>query len=208
MTKITPDHVEWAVVGRLGLLLEETPHEKFNVTQSYALFTSILCWVLQHIRIPLEKAVSQGDQNGHELYKTPLQACVRDDPWRIHVHPTSRIASIGSRSIDVPATENFEAHTAFRFLKNLRDATAHGDARNVTPFNVENFLVGFSFLCEERDKKGKTIWEGKISLLESDMRRIGIELARMYCNAIRRSAPHDQDNKFGRDARYIRETAA
>jgi hypothetical protein len=52
MAEITKVHVEWAVVGRLRLLLEETPHKKFNVTQSYALFTSILCWVLQHIRTP------------------------------------------------------------------------------------------------------------------------------------------------------------
>jgi hypothetical protein len=154
MVEITKVHAEWAVVGRLRLLLEETPHEKFNVTQSYALFTSILCWVLQHIRIPDVDAVSQGDQYAHKLYKTLSQVRLKDDPWRIHVYPTSRIASIGSRSIEVSATENFEAHTAFRFLKNLRDATAHGDARNVTPFNADNFLVGFTFfMCGIQRKR-------------------------------------------------------
>jgi hypothetical protein len=40
------------------------------------------------------------------------------------------------------------------------------------------------------------------------MRRIGIQLARVYCDAIRRSEPHRRDGHFGKDAASIRETAA
>ncbi len=51
----------------------------------------------------------------------------------------------------VPGTKNFEAHTVARFLINLRDATAHGDARKISPFNVhidsDCLLLGFSFDC-------------------------------------------------------------
>src|SRR6266852_1424217 len=200
-----------AVVGRLRLLLEETPNERFNVTQSYALFTSILCWVLQRIRVPEDDNVSQDDRNAHKLFRTLSEMPIKDDPWRMHVLPTPRIVSIGSHTMAVPASENFEAYSAFQFMKALRDATAHGDARNVSPFNFDNFLVGFSFSCAEFKGKGKTrrkIWQGKVTLLESDMQRIGRELARMYCDTIRRSDPHNKDNSFGRDATSIQETAA
>jgi hypothetical protein len=75
------------------------------------------------------------------------------------------------------------SHTVDRFLINLRDATAHGDARIVSPFNVlverQHLLAGFSFECSEK-RDGRKTWEGKITLLETDMRRIGIQLAKAY----------------------------
>ena len=174
MTQITSDHVEWAFVGRLRLLLEDPPHATYNVTQAYSLFTTILCWVVQHIRIPSHKIDSQNDRIAHKLCKDLSRAAIADDPWR--VAPTTRIAPIGPSRVTVPAPEGFERHTADRFLINLRDATAHGDARNVSPFNVlvgsEQLLAGFSFACAEFRGREK-IWDGKITLLESDMRRIG-----------------------------------
>lgn len=41
---ISDEHVEWAVVDRLKAMLDEPPKAKFNVTQSFALFNSILLW--------------------------------------------------------------------------------------------------------------------------------------------------------------------
>jgi len=102
---------------------------------------------------------------------------------------------------------NFENHRVRRFLINLRDATEHGDARKVSPFNVDRLLVGFTFACEEVSDRRRT-WEGKITLLEQDMRRIGIQLAKTYCDALRRREPHRRDNHFGSDAASISETAA
>jgi hypothetical protein len=209
MSEITKDHVEWAVVDRLRLMLEETPHEQFNVTQTYALFSSILCWVVQRIRIPTHEIVSRNDRIAHQLSKTLSQVPVRDDPWRIHVVSTPRIEPIGSRRILIPAPENFETtHTAFRFLKNLRDATAHGDARNVLPFSEEHFLFGFTFSCAEFNKDREKTWDGKITLIENDMRQLGIELARTYCNAIRPKEPRHRHGHFGKVAASIQETAA
>ena len=68
MTQITQDHAEWAVVGRLRLMLEEPPHQTFNVTQTYALFTSIV-WVMQRIRIKSHQIVSNDDKIAHNLFK-------------------------------------------------------------------------------------------------------------------------------------------
>jgi hypothetical protein len=208
MTQITGDHVEWAVVGRLRRMLEEPPHQTFNVTQAYALFTAIVCWVVQRIRIPPHEIATSHDQIASGLLKKLSEARIADAPWSVHVAPVGRIASIGSYSISVPAAENFGMHKADRFLVNLRDATAHGDARNVLPFNVdigsEHVLAGFTFVCADR----RNAWEGRITLLEGDMRRIGSQLANSYCDALRRSDGHRGDRHFGGDAASIREAAA
>ena len=58
--------------------------------------------------------------------------------------------------------------------------------------------------CAERDAK----WKGKVTLLEKDMRRIGVELADTYCKALRRSEDRRRDNNFGKDTASIREIAA
>jgi hypothetical protein len=209
MTEITKDHVEWAVIGRLRLMLEEPPHHPFSVTRTYSLFTSILCWVMQRIRIRPEEAVSKDDEIVRHLFKRLEGTLVVADPWRVSM--TARIEYNGETKIPAPAPEGFETHTVERFLINLRDAVAHGDARNVAPFNSERLLAGFTFTCKEfkgRGKDKKLVWTGKITLLETDMRRIGIELARLYCDAIRRSEPHRHDGHFGSDAASIKEAAA
>jgi len=153
MTQITNDHVEWAVVSRLRRMLEEPPHQKFNVTQAYALFTTILCWVLQHTRIPSHEIKSDNDKIAHRLWENFSDRAIADDPWCVYVKPIERIELVGNKSIRVPPPRNFEEHTVDRFLINLRDATAHGDARKVQPFNFpissEQLLVGFHFACAE-----------------------------------------------------------
>ncbi|AWL96249.1 hypothetical protein CIT37_32085 [Bradyrhizobium ottawaense] len=207
MTEITKDHVEWAMVGRLRLMLEEPPHQTFNVTQTYALFTSVLCWVMQRVRIKSHEVVSKDDKEASSLFKRLEGDSISADPWRLHVAPTGRIERVGALGVPVPMPRGFEAHTAARFLINLRDATAHGDARNVEPFNNGSLLVGFTFSCAEF-KNRKIAWDGSITLLEADLRRIGIQLAKLYCDAIRHSEPHRRDGHFGNDAASIKEVAA
>ena len=95
MTHLTNDHVEWAVVGRLRLMLEEPPHEQFNVTATYALFTTILCWIVQHIQIPTHKIKSPDDRIAHQLLEIFSEGAIADEPWRINVTPTARIERVG-----------------------------------------------------------------------------------------------------------------
>ena len=47
--EITEDQMEWATVHRMREMLVNV-HDKYKVTHTYALFTTILCWVMQRIR--------------------------------------------------------------------------------------------------------------------------------------------------------------
>ncbi len=188
MSSIANAHVEWAVVERLRIMIEEPPHRDFNVTQAYSLFTSILCWVMQHIRMGSHETQTRGDRNARRLLVDLRRDSITDDPWRVHT--SDRLVPVGARRVHVPAPRGFDTHTVERLLINLRDATAHGDARNVKPFNEDALLAGFTFACAEfrRENSGlRRVWDGKITLLEDDMRRIGSQLARRYCDAVRHS---------------------
>jgi hypothetical protein len=44
MGGIAEDHVEWAVINRMKAMLDAPPETPFNVTQSFAPFTSIVIW--------------------------------------------------------------------------------------------------------------------------------------------------------------------
>ncbi|ARS26094.1 hypothetical protein [Sphingomonas sp. KC8] len=181
MGLITADHAEWAVVDRMRQMIE-VPQGDYLATQTYALFTSVLCWVLQHLRIPEPQRLTAKDKAAHELL-TQLQGCdARHAPWSVPTAPVERIERTGSSSIRVPATHGFEGQTIEQVLINLRNAVAHGDARNVKPFNSGPTLVGFTFDCS--DRMG---WIGQMTLLRSDMRRVGTELATRYRDAILRS---------------------
>jgi hypothetical protein len=198
MTQITNEHVEWAVVDRLRQMLDEPPHQTFNVTQAYALFTTILCWVMQRIR--------RDDEIARGVLKKLKEAPIEGDPWGVRL--TARL-----QPVRVPAPRGFEGRKAERFLINLRNATAHGDASKVVPFNEqirgERLLVGFTFKCDEPGGNRPKTWEGEITLLESDLRRIGRALAKLYCDALRGSEAHRRDSQFGSDAeRSVREVAA
>jgi hypothetical protein len=127
LTAITDDHVEWAIVRRFRLLLEEPPHKSFNVTQSYSPFTAILCWVMQHIRINVKDAKTANDQVAAEILKKLSSKAITEQPWSIQLTTSGRIGNIGAYSIHVPAPVNFDHHPVERFLINLRDATTHGD---------------------------------------------------------------------------------
>jgi hypothetical protein len=116
MTAITNDHAEWAIVDRLRRMLEEPPRADFNVTKTYALFTTILCWVMQRIRIPTHKITNRDDRITHKLFKTLSETAITSDPWRVPVTSTARIEPIGSKRVVVPAAANFESHTVARFL--------------------------------------------------------------------------------------------
>jgi len=207
MTEITKEHVEWAVVDRLRQMLER-PSEEFKATETYALFTSTLCWVMQHIRIPPGDAHHAKDRSVRELLAKLETTPASAPPWNIQTLHTGHIRREGLRGVAIPPARNFAEHNVARFLKNLRDATAHGDARNVSPFNSQGLLLGFTFSCSERERGRGITWEGEITLLRSDMRRVGIELCRLYCDAVREGSTRWAKEAFEADATSIQEEAA
>lgn len=207
MTEITKEHVEWAVVDRLKQMLEN-PSENFKATETYALFTSALCWVMQHMRIPEKEAQHDKDRAVRELWDLLKGTPVSAPPWTIQMPTSGTIQRERPHGIVVPPSQGFADHNIARFLKNLRDAVAHGDARNVTPFNAHGLLLGFTFSCSEREHGRGVTWTGEITLLRSDMQRIGMELCRLYCNAVQHGSTRWHKDAFEADAASIQEEVA
>ena len=185
MTEITSAHAEWAVVDRLRSMLNETPHAKYNVTQSYGLCVAILAWVMQRVRTPENAANSQEDRAAISV-KAALDAQnVEALPWGL------KTGGLG------PVNSDFLGFTAFNFLKWLRDASCHGDARQVFPVNSGGSLLGFELRATAKKDR-----ERSLILSEIDLRRIGIALATMYCRALQ-SAASPASNHFVQDAQSM-----
>ena len=170
MTAITNAHAEWAVVDRLRAMLVEPPHQAYNVTQSYALCVAILAWVMQRIRTPGNQ-VDTPDARAAVSVKARLEGQAAEAmPW---------IARQPNFRPDTVVRGSLADQTAFDFLKSLRDAMCHGDARSVFPINRNGELVGFEFRVMSREGV-----EWSAILKERDLRRIGTALASMYCEAL------------------------
>lgn len=168
MTEITRAHAEWAVVDRLRAMLNETPHAEYNVTQSYGLCVAILAWVMQRVRTPEGQAKSPEAWAAKSVKSTLDTQNVEALPWGLKTG--------GSGSVN----GDFMGFTAFKFLKWLRDASCHGDARKVFPENKHGKLIGFRFqMKSDSDQKVRSL-----VLMEVDLRRIGSALADMYCKAL------------------------
>ena len=210
MGAITGDQVEWAVVDRMRQMLEEAERTEFTVTQSYALFCTTLCWVMQRVRVRDDEARSRADRLARQVRETLERMPVADDPWFLPVGAAAQVGRLHYGAVAVPVPKGFEQHTAFRLLKNLRDATAHGDARNVKPFNVGELLVGFTFHCAEFDDglRQPPTWRGQITLLRDDMQRIGISLSRIYCGALSQRKDAADEAYFRARASDMQERAA
>lgn len=205
---INPDHVEFAVVERLKLLLETSGQSSFNVTSTYGFFVPVVCWTVQRMRArPKDEAAQVLEKLNDETLDS--------DPWLI---PTS-VSGISSFHEALPVRigpfSDFADRSVGQFLVDIRNAVAHGDARCVRPFpepkrdTTDLKLLGFTFECSEIEGTGtqqKLVWSGSITLLESDMRRIGRELAGRFCTALRRKSENRPNHLFPQEARnHVRE---
>lgn len=176
MTAITQAHAKWAVIDRLRAMINEPPHKKYNVTQSYGLFVAILTWVIQRVRTP-ENSTNSTEDNAAISMKARLKAeKVEESPWGLKTD--------GCESL----SHDFAGLSAFNFLVWLRNACCHGDARTVFPINRNEKLIGFQL--QMRTDNDNT--ERSVLLMEEDLRRIGSALADLYCQCFGKSLP-----KFG-----------
>ena len=178
-------------------------HDDYKVTHTYALFTTILCWVMQRIRT---NGAGRIDRRAQSVLGTLENELISDQPWgiwTIGANDQQLVQDIPRRG---PFPE-FDGFTAARFLTALRNATAHGDARNIRPVNRGGILVGHEFHCSEKEKK-RVIWRGNIVLERRDMQRIGIALADRYCEALADPRDGEVSQYFEAEARSIREKVA
>ena len=107
MTEIRREHVEWAIVERLRRMLEAPRHPDFNVTETFALFSSVLCWVLQHVRIGKDARQTFGDDKASELAEELKRQLVHAEPWRSRSRRASSRRSPSRRRVASMTTTRF-----------------------------------------------------------------------------------------------------
>jgi hypothetical protein len=152
----------------------QRPSRTYSVSHSYAVFTAILCWVVQRVRSPLDG--SSIAEASAALWQELTNERVEDEPWSLWTNGTLRLPrSLGP----YPGLEHLAITS---FLTALRDAVAHGDGRRIRPVNRHARLVGHEFLLDiGRGAQKRTV---AVQLNRTMMRRIGGALAQRFCAAL------------------------
>ncbi len=209
MGGILNEHAEWAVVNRLKAMLDDPPQTKFNVTQTFAIFSSILLWTKNRMWVA-EIAPGLADKAARNARGNLKKTKIFDPPWSLSKAPPrfkSPDANKAFKFAGGPINADFAAMTSEDFFKWLRDALAHGDGRTIKalhkPSQVRNqtWLAGFEIAFEERKGSKKTL---VLTLFHDDMKRIGAALADEFCREL--SGGHKYfENEAG--TRSIKEAA-
>lgn len=186
MAEIRDEHVEWRVVDRLRELLEKLPDTPHDVTLTYSLFSTILCWTCERVR---------ASDRARTIWQALSEDKAADADWGLlsQIRPIERSAGMAPLS-ELPAS---------RFLVALRNATAHGDDRKVEPLHIaegrgaDRRLVGFALKVDlfddrQRHQSDQPRWgQWSMPLTSMDMRRIGMNLAARFCDELGRDAQQD-----------------
>ncbi|WP_371039465.1 hypothetical protein [Rhodosalinus sp. FB01] len=167
---------------------------EYKLNQCFALFTGILCWTMQRIQTEPrdEDAISQAmkalteDLKGQTFHDL-VRLCIRTVGDSDGSQPTDAAPlPLNDFSAFQEADQPFNA---FRTLKALRNAVAHGDARRVLPVNQNTTLIGYRLICRENGG-----WEGEVLLDRHAMAEIAGTLADRFCEAIAALDPSAKDN--------------
>ena len=123
--EIRDNQVEWAVVARLRDLLEASSASEFEVTEAFAHFSTIICWVTQRMRT---KGDSASDRAAIRFYEDMRRKQLSDVPG----------------GFSGPQMHVAEALIA------IRNACAHADGTSVQPLHHRSkgrppSLTGFAF---------------------------------------------------------------
>ena len=119
MGHILQHAAEYETVRRLAEMLGTTK-EKYKATESYALFSTIVCWVMQRARTTTNGG-NPADRQAREVGIALQGSRISAEPWAIKAVPEM---------------------TAFDFFVAVRNAVAHGDGRQISPLNKNNISVG------------------------------------------------------------------
>ena len=196
MTEISERHVEWATVSRMREMLPSVRRD-FEVTQTFTLFTGVLCWTIQRIRW-------EQDTTEIAVPMSHLRSKLKQMPFA-RFAPSLRPRPVPAKSsLDIPINDltGFDAtgkhKNALSVLVALRNAVAHGDARRVAPLNRGGRLIGYRLECQSENRE----WVVPVALDALGMSIIANELAREYCDA----AIHPDDRQSIFDAQRLQET--
>jgi hypothetical protein len=195
MGGIADKQVEWAIVNRLKAMIDGPPQTPFNVTQTFALFSSILLWSKNRAwvagnRAALAADAAENDRRADKARKALGRVLITADPWILST-TDPQIAFLGGEHDQVPSgariNSDFENMTAEAFFKWLRDAVAHGDARTVRPIHKVSMRTGMPLLAGFRFKFAEQYGSPRkleLCLYHDDMRRLGSHLADLFCQSL------------------------
>lgn len=192
MGGIADEHVEWAIVNRLKAMLDEPPQTTFNVTQTFALFSSVLLWTKNRAWVAGNHGQrgqwpDHADHRAHDVREAMREKRITEGPWRLSLAVPQLVLvdrADGREIEDRRINTDFEAMTAEDFFKWLRDALAHGDGRTIKPIHKQSARTGRTLLAGFRvefnaERGAPRIL--KLDLFHDDMRRIGSVLADLFC---------------------------
>jgi hypothetical protein len=188
--EISDKHVEWAVINRLKAMLDAPPQTEFNVTQSFAMFTTIVLWTKQRAWASGKNSnrletFGPTDHAAHDVRERLRRVSIFDEPWSLSKSrpQPKRGKQTPVELVDNRVNSDFEGANAEQFFEWLRNALAHGDGRTITPLytvsqGINNAsLAGFKIADRQADRR-------TLSLYHSDMRRIGSILAAAFCKSL------------------------
>jgi hypothetical protein len=210
--EISDDQIEFAVVKRLKAMIDEPPQTRYNVTQRFAMFSTVVLWTKNRTWVAgndgdLRKLRNTADASAHAVRMEMGRKLITENPWCLPL-VAPRIALIDSKA--GPANQinaDFQNVTAEEFFKWLRDALAHGDGRKIAQGGIGKIHP----IHKQRTGTGKRLLAGfrivyanrTLSLFNDDMRRIGSELADLFCKELSGGDPN-----FEQAATQIEEVAA
>lgn len=195
MGGIADEHVEWAIVNRLKAMLDEPPQTTFNVTQTFALFSSVLLWTKNRAWVAGNQGQrgeweDEADHRAHNVREAMRGTLITEDPWRLSLVAPQIVLvdrADGRENQDRRINADFEAMTAEDFFKWLRDALAHGDGRTIRSIHKHSaqtgktLLAGFRVEFNAERGAAQTL---TLDLFHDDMRRIGSVLADLFCSSL------------------------
>jgi hypothetical protein len=121
----------------------EPPKTDFNVTQSFAMFTTIVLWTKQRAWVGGDFDLSrpparfrEADHAALAVRKMLQSESIFDPPWslsRVIPSPKHGVLHHPVGVADSPINADFKDMNAAQFIKWLRDALAHGDGRKIKP---------------------------------------------------------------------------
>ncbi len=193
MGGITNAHVEWAIINRLKAMLDEPPATKFNVTQTYALFSTVLLWTKNRGWVAGNSGgnvdfADAADQAAHDFRRILGNEVITAEPWSLPLREPRFIVLAEQEQVAAsPINGDFKEMPVEDFVKWLRDAFGHGDGRTIRPLHKtgkqsdQTWISGFRIRFDQT-KNSKRKFD--LHFYEADMRRIGSLLADRFCKAL------------------------
>lgn len=193
MGGIMDGHVEWAVINRLKAMLDDPPPTKFNVTQTFAIFSAVLLWTKNRgwvagNNVANTNLADAADQAAHTFRQLLGKEVITSQPWSLPLcEPHFALLTKGVKPAASPINGDFNNMPVEDFVKWLRDAIGHGDGRTIRPLHKkgkhgdQSWLSGFRVKFNEKKNANRIL---DLKLYDADMRRIGSLLADRFCQAL------------------------